>query len=299
MALKFKNTYKVLKAAFKKWWSRDPFKESSVIAYAAIFSLPGLMVVIVTLAGYFFGHELVTAQLHSNIASVMGIDTADQIQQMIIYALLSKGSGWASLLGMITILIGATGVFVQLQKSLNIIWEVVAKPTKSGIWKLIRLRLFSFGLILSIAFLLLISLLITSLLAATGNWIMLHWSASLLWLFYILNLLASTIIITVLFALMFKFLPDAKVKWNFVWVGAFITTLLFMLGKTLLGLYFGKTAPGSGYGAAGSIVLILLWTSYSSIIFFLGAEFTKAYSEEHFGTVAPNEVAVKDPGRIK
>lgn len=299
MAIKLIHTHRVMKMAFKKWWSRDPFRESAVIAYGAIFSLPGLMVVIVSLGGIYFGSELINKHLHENIAKTMGVDTANQIQEMIIYAMKSKDSVWATVIGLIIILIGATGVFVQLQKSLNIIWEVVTEPGKSGLWKLIRMRLFSYGLILSIAFLLLISLIITSLLAAAGEWIRQHWSTSLIWLFHVFNTIASLVFITLLFAMMFKILPDAKIKWRFVWVGAFITTILFMLGKSLLGLYFGKADPGSGYGAAGSVILVLLWTSYSSMIFFYGAEFTKAYAQQYYGPVPANEVAIKKPGRIK
>ncbi|HZV68505.1 MAG TPA: YihY/virulence factor BrkB family protein [Saprospiraceae bacterium] len=289
---------KVLKKAFTNWKTRNPGKESSVIAYNSIFSLPGLLVVIVTLAGYFFGTEIVNQHLHTSIAKAMGEDTADQIEEMIVIASRSKDSIWATILGVITIFIGATGVFVQMQKSLNIIWEVKASTKKSGIWLLIRTRLFSFGLILSIGFLLLISLVVTALLTAAGEWIKLHWNDSLLWLFTVINLLASLGIITVLFAMMFKFLPDAKIKWRYVWVGAIVTALLFEIGKTLLGLYFGKASPGSGYGAAGSIILILIWTTYSSMIVFFGAEFTKAYSDIHFGSVPANDIAVKDKGRV-
>lgn len=299
MAFRVKDSWTLAKRAFKKWFSRDPFKESSVISYSAIFSLPGLMVVIVTLAGYFFGAELVNRHIHDTITGMLGADTADQIQEMIIIALTSKESIWATIIGIITILIGATGVFVQLQKSLNIIWEVEAKPGKSGIWTFLKLRLFSFGLILSIGFLLLISLVISSALSAAGEWIKQHWNTSLIWLFNILNFLVSFSIVTVLFAMMYQILPDAKVKWRTVWIGSIVTALLFTIGKTLLGLYFGKAEPGSGYGAAGSIILIMLWVSYSSMIFFYGAEFTRAYSDHHYGNVPANEVAVKKKGRVK
>lgn len=297
MLIKFNKTGKVLKKAVANWWSRDPAKMSSVIAYNAIFSLPGLLVVIVTLAGYFFGSDIVNHRLHSSIARAMGDDTAIQIEQMIIIGSRSRDSVWATIIGVATIIVGATGVFVQMQKSLNIIWEVKASTKKSGIWALIKTRLFSFGLIVSISFLLLISLVISSLLSAAGDWIKLHWSESLIWLFNILNFIASLGIITVLFAMMFKILPDAKIKWRYVWVGAFVTAVLFEIGETLLGLYFGKASPGSGYGAAGSIILILIWTTYSSMIVFLGAEFTKAYSDVHFGNVPASDVAVKDKGR--
>src|SRR5678815_3155987 len=157
-----KDTLAVFKNAFKKWISRDPFKESSVIAYNAIFSLPGLLVVVITVASYFFGWELVNKELHHTISKAMGKDTADQIQQMIVIAIKSKDSIWATILGIVTILLGATGVFVQMQKSLNIIWEVKATTKKSGVWTFVKTRLFSFGLIISIAFLLLICLLYTS-----------------------------------------------------------------------------------------------------------------------------------------
>ena len=297
MSISFRPTAKIFKQAFKKWWSRDPFRESSVIAYSAIFSLPGLMVVIVTLAGYFFGADLVNKHIHTTVTGMLGADTANQIQEMIIIAMTSKESIWATIFGVITVLVGATGVFVQLQKSLNIIWEVEAKANKSGILTLLKLRLFSFGLILSIAFLLLISLILTSFLAAAGDYIKQNWNSELIWLFNILNIILSLGIIALLFGLMYKFMPDAKVKWRTVWVGAFVTAILFTIGKTLLGLYFGTAEPGSGYGTAGSIILILLWTSYSSIIFFYGAEFTRAYSDRHFGKTAPNEVAVKKENR--
>ncbi len=297
MPVKLNKTTTVLKNAFRKWWSRDPFKESSVIAYTAIFSLPGLLVVVVTMSGYFFGPELITNHIHQNITSVMGAETADQIQGMILFSMTSKDSLSATILGLVTMLIGATGVFVQLQKTLNIIWEVETKTEKSGIWKLIRLRLFSFGMILSIAFVLLISLVISSFLAASGDWILRHWGSTMVWLFNIFNFTFSFAFISMLFAAMFKIIPDADIQWRFVWLGSFLTTLLFMIGKSLLGFYFGTTEPGSGYGTAGSVILILLWTSYSSMIFFYGAEFTKAYAKEYYGTVPANEVAVKKLGR--
>lgn len=292
-----KNTAGVFKNAFKKWIKRDPFRESSIIAYNAIFSLPGLLVVVITVASYFFGTDLINQHLHSTIADAMGDETADQVQEMIIVALRSKDSVWAAILGMVTILLGATGVFVQFQKSLNIIWEVKATTRKSGVLTFLKTRLFSFGLIITIAFLLLISLVISTVLSAAGDWIKVHWTESMVWLFNIFNFVASIGIITLLFAMMFKILPDAKVPWRVVWRGAFVTALLFTIGKTLLGLYFGKAEPGSGYGTAGTIVLILLWTSYSSMIVFFGAEFTKAYADRTEGKVPPNEIAVKKEGR--
>ena len=140
---------------------------------------------------------------------------------------------------------------------------------------------------------------LSSLLSALGTWVQLHWSQSWLLLFHTLNFIFSLSIITFLFALMFKILPDAKIKWRLVWIGAFITSLLFVIGKTLLGLYFGNANPGSSYGAAGAVILILLWTSYSSMIVFFGAQFTKVYSDYYYGKVAPSENAVREKGRVK
>jgi len=280
-----------------KWNEKDPFRESAVIAYYAIFALPGLLVLVVALGGYVFGSDAVTGQLHGQIGGAMGNETADQVQDMMTKAGGSAHSIWAKSIGIITILVGATGVFVQLQKSFNIIWEVKATPSKSGIWTLLKARLFSFGLILTIAFLLLVSLVITSILAAMSKWMEPYWPAYIMSLFQIANGLISLSIISVLFALMFKMLPDARIKWRYVWVGAFLTGLLFEIGKFGLGLYFGKAEPGSRYGTAGSVVLVLLWVSYSSMIVFYGAEFTKAYADHYHGTVAAGNNAVEDPGR--
>ncbi len=295
--INFAATGSLFKTSFIKWWNRDPFNESAIIAYNAIFSLPGLLVVVISIAGYFFGNDAVSGRLHSQVAQAMGIDTADQIQGMVLIANKSKDSVWATILGIIIILVGATGVFVQLQKTLNTIWEVKESTTKSGIWTFLKSRIFSFGLIVTIAFLLLVSLVLSSLLSALGSWVSLNLSESLLILIQIINILFSIAIITVLFAVMFKVLPDVKIKWRNVWVGAFVTSVLFALGKTALGLYFGKADPASGYGAAGSIILILLWVSYSSMIVFYGAEFTHAHAELHDGYIPPKKNAVKQEGR--
>ena len=288
-----KNIFIVFKTAFKDWWAKDPFKESAVIAYYAIFSLPGLMVVIVTVAGYVFGEEAVRGQIASQITSIMGAETALQIQDIIAKATESKTSVLATIIGVVTILVGATGVFAQFQKSLNMIWEVKADESKSGILSLLKVRLFSFGLIIAIAFILIASLLVSALLSAFGNWITQYFKESLLIIVQIINFVFSFAIMALLFAMMFKIFPDAKIKWRHVWIGSFVTALLFDIGKFALGLYFGKVNPGSGYGAAGSIILIMLWVSYSSMIVFYGAEFTHAYAELKDGKIAPDDHAVK------
>ncbi|MFA5419661.1 MAG: YihY/virulence factor BrkB family protein, partial [Bacteroidales bacterium] len=199
-----------------------------------------------------------------------------------------------TVIGIIIMIVGATTVFAQFQKSLNTIWEVKTDESKYGIWSFVRIRLFSFGLIVTIAFLLIVSLIISALLSAFGNWLSAHFSETLYMTIYVANIVFSFIILTVLFALMFKFLPDAKIKWKHVWIGSMVTAFLFDIGKFGLGLYFGKLNPGDGYGAAGSIILIMLWVSYSSMIVFYGAEFTRAYADFVSGRVVPTELAKSD-----
>jgi len=187
------------------------------------------------------------------------------------------------------------GVFLQLQTSLNQIWEVKVKPELKGKekWlKLVKDRLFSFGLIVSIGFLLLVSLVLTTALAAFSGWIQAHLPDFMLFLFEFINFLISFVIISILFALMFKILPDARIKLKDVWVGAMVTTFLFILGKFALGIYFGKAEPGSTYGAAGSIILVMLWVSYSCMIVFFGAEFTKQFATHYGKGIVPSKDAI-------
>ncbi len=297
MKFKIRDSGTILKRAYKEWMAKDPFREAAVIAYYAIFSLPGLLVVIITMAGYFFGRDVVNSHISEEIARMMGADTAEQINKMIAKAGETKTSVWATILGVVTIIFGATGVFAQFQKSLNIIWEVKADPKKSGILSVIRVRLFSFGLILSIAFILIVSLVISTMLTSLGDWVSANISDSLLVVLQVLNFFLSVAVLSVLFALMFKFFPDAKIKWRHVWIGSVVTALLFEAGKFGLSLYFGKSEPGSGYGTAGSVVLILLWVYYSSMIVFFGAEFTRAFADYYDGKVPADKHAVKDEGR--
>ena len=284
-----------LKEEFKAWNERDAFSTSAVIAYYTIFSLPGLLVIIVTVAGYFWGKEAVTHQIMGQVQGMIGQETGQQIQEIIAKASVTKGSWIATILGIATILFGATGVFYHVQQIFNKIWEVKPKP-KQKMLKLLRDRLFSFGLILVIGFLLLVSLVISAALNAISNWVANHLSESLLFVFNIVDFIVSIGIILVLFAAMFKFLPDVKIKWNDVWAGALLTTVLFVLAKYALGLYFGKSQPGSGYGAAGSIILIMLWVSYSSLVLLFGAEFTRVYAKQTGRVVPPKETAKKAEG---
>jgi membrane protein len=267
--------------------------QSAVIAYYAIFSIPGLLVMVIFIGSLFFKSDVITDNLTTQISSIMGAETARQIHDMIISINKTDKSVLATIVGIITVLVGATGVFVELQKALNVIWEVKVKPRKA-IFTMIRTRLFSFGMILSIGFLLLISLTITTIIAIMSHWVMSHWPNIVLIIFYVINFIISFGVVMFLFALLYKILPDAKIRWKHIWLGSILTAFLFILGKAAIGFYLSKTNPGSLYGAAGSIVLILLWVSYSSMIFFYGAEFTRAYADHYTGKVPATDLAVSN-----
>jgi len=285
-----KNIGTLLKVTLSEWVHKDPFRQSAIIAYYAIFSIPGLLFLITTFTGYFFKNDSFNQNIIAQVSSTMGAVTGAQIQEMLEIASQSKSTILGSIIGIVILLVGATGVFVELQKTLNIIWQVKVLPRK-GILPILKTRLFSFGLILGIAFLLLISLVISTALAAMSDWIKADASGLIAIIFNIFNFIISLAVISILFALMFKILPDAKIKWKHVWLGALVTGLLFTIGKTALSFYFSKADPGSVYGAAGSIILILIWVSYSSMILFLGAELTAAYAKMFSGKVPPTEIA--------
>jgi membrane protein len=283
----------LLKETYKDWMDDEPFDLSAIVAYYSIFSLPALLIIVVTIAGLAFGQEAVQNQISGQIGGMIGSDSAKDVQAMIANSYAKGNSTIALVVGVATLLFGATGVFMALQKSLNRIWEVKQDPKKSGIKTLLKARAISFGIIMAIGFLLLISLALTAGLTALSDWVAARMPDFFLYVFYVINFLVTLAIITLLFALLFRFLPDVNIEWRSVWVGATITALLFVIGKFALALYFGKAEPGSTYGAAGSIILILLWVSYSCLILFFGAEFTQVYAKRYGHTIEPNQNAVR------
>ncbi|HMJ70885.1 MAG TPA: YihY/virulence factor BrkB family protein [Cyclobacteriaceae bacterium] len=286
----------ITKQSFKAWWAREPFNNSIVVAYYTIFSLPGLLVIVINVAGYFFGKEMVTDEISLQVGGLLGTETVQDVEGIAQRAGESKETTVSTILSVATLLFGATGVFYQVQQIFNKIWEVEPKP-KQRIMRLIRDRLFSFGLILVVGFLLLVSLVLSAALSAMSDWVGTNVSEGLTFLFGVADFIVSLGVVTLLFASMFKFLPDAKIKWKDVWVGAFLTAILFTIAKIALGLYFGKSDPTSAYGAAGSVVLIMLWVSYAGLILFFGAEFTKIYSERHGRKVEPAPHAERVSGK--
>ncbi|MDF2456172.1 MAG: YihY/virulence factor BrkB family protein [Cytophagaceae bacterium] len=287
----FQSFFHLLKETFNKWKEREPFNNSNIIAYYTIFSLPGLLVIVINLAGYFFGKEAVTHQITGQIGGIIGGDTAKAIQDIIAKTSQNRGLTISSIIGFAVLLFGATGVFYQVQQILNKIWEVKAKP-KQKFLKLIRDRIFSFGLILVIAFLLLVSLVLSAGLTALSDWVSIHVSEYLMVVFRVMDIVISISVITLLFASIYKFLPDVQIAWKDVWGGAFLTSVLFVIAKFALGLYFGNSNPASTYGAAGSIILIMLWVSYAGLILLFGAEFTKVSASQKGKKMAPVEGAM-------
>lgn len=291
-----KGFWSLLKETYNQWNEREPFNNSIIIAYYTIFSLPGLLVIIINIAAYFFDKESVTKEITSQIDAVIGRQTSRDMEGIINNANKSQGTVLSTILGIATLLFGATGVFYQLQQILNKVWEVAPKP-KQKLLKLVRDRVFSFGLILVIGFLLLVSLVLSAGLSAVSDWVAKHISEGLLFVFSILDFVVSFGIITLLFASIYKFLPDAKVRWKDVWIGAAATAVLFVIAKFALGFYFGKSDPGSAYGAAGTIILVMLWVSYAGLILLFGAEFTQVYANRHGRKIEPTEGAVSTQGQ--
>ncbi|WP_339632874.1 YihY/virulence factor BrkB family protein [Bizionia echini] len=284
---KLKHLPSLIVDTYKAWEANDPFRLSAVVAYYAVLSLPGLLVIIINLVGYFWGVEIVQGQLTNEISRALGSDAAASIQTMMVETQNTEKSTLATILGIGTLIFGATGVFYHLQLSINQIWKISSENNMS-FGKMLLDRARSFAFILAIGFLMLISFLITTAISVLNGYIRSLLPDLIVYIALILDFLVSVGIITVLFALIFKFLPDAKIKWKTVWIGAIITSVLFVFGKFLLGLYFGQANPGSTYGAAGTIVLVLLWVSYSCLILFFGAQFTWVYAERYGFGIKPS-----------
>ncbi|MDQ3392632.1 MAG: YihY/virulence factor BrkB family protein [Bacteroidota bacterium] len=255
---KFKDLSKLLKETFKDWQEYDPFRLSAVVAYFAIISMPGLLVIVVNLVGVIFGEAAVEGEIADRVNEAMGRDAAREIQNMIKSASEGEDTTMANIFGIATLIFGSTGVFFHLQKSLNIIWNVKAAP-KLGIKKIVIDRIFSFGMVLVLGFLLLVSLALSSVLSIISDWVVNNLPEITIYLFYIVNYVLSMVIVTMLFALMFKYLPDVKIKWRVVWVGAIVTAILFLLSEIALSIYFANVNVGSIYGSAGSMVVLMLW----------------------------------------
>lgn len=282
----------LLKETYTSWMADDPFRLSAIVAYYTVLALPALLVIIINVVGSIWGIDIVQGNLTDEFSSALGSDAAKAIESIIGETQGSDKNLISTIIGIGTLLFGATGVFYQLKISLNEIWKIKTNPN-AKIWKIITDRALSFAFVLVIGFLLLVSFIVTTAISALNNYIREVLPDVLLYLAYILDFTLSIGIISILFALMFKYLPDAKIKWKTVWIGAILTAVLFVVGKLLLGIYFGQADPGSTYGAAGSIILILLWVSYSSLILFFGAEFTYVFAKRYGDGIEPKSISIK------
>ncbi|GAB7256526.1 YihY/virulence factor BrkB family protein [uncultured Polaribacter sp.] len=272
----------LLKKTGNNWLESEPFELSAIVAYYAILSLPALLVIILNLVGNVWGKEIVQGELLDEITKAVGVQTAESIRLMMLDRGDESVSIFTTIIGFGTLFYGATGVFYQLQSAFDKIWKTPENKKENGFIKMIFSRIKSFGFILIIGFLLLISFVLTALISTFNKRIEKFLPESLFEHVYIIDFIISVIFIYALFAAMFKYLPTINVKWRAVKVGAAATAILFVIGKFLMAWYFNEMEPGSTYGAAGSVILIMLWVSYSSLILFFGAHFTKVYSDTYF-----------------
>ncbi|WP_461134356.1 YihY/virulence factor BrkB family protein [Spirosoma lituiforme] len=287
----FSDLWIIVRDAFNGFLDDRCLKLSAALAYYTVFSLAPLLVLIISVMSIFLGQEAIQGQIFSQINGLVGNEAAKQIQDMIKNVGLSGKTNTALAIGIVTLVIGATSIFVEIQDSVNMIWRVKAKP-KRGWLKLIKDRLLSSSLVVSLGFLLLVSLVINGLILAMSDIITRYIPGIGFILITTLNFAISTAVVTALFGIIFKVLPDAKIAWKDVRWGAFFTALLFMLGRYVIGLYIETTSTSSAYGAAGSLIVILTWIYYTSAILYFGAEFTQAYAN-HLGIkIEPADYAV-------
>lgn len=286
-----KKLWEVLKDSFTGFSNDKVTKLGASLAYYTVFSMGPLLVVIISLCGIFLGREAVQGQIYAQLDNFLGKDTALQLQYIIQKAAISGKSTLAAIIGIGTLLVGATSIFAEIQDSINGIWGIKAKPKKNWL-KMIQNRFLSFSVIISLGFLLLVSLAVTTVLDGFSDRLQSIFPDVAQVLFYILNQAVTFIVISTLFGVIFKVLPDAKIKWKDVFVGAMLTAVLFMLGKLGISFYISQTEIGSTYGAAGSLAILLVWIYYSSLILYFGAEFTKAYAVKFGSPIHPNSYAV-------
>ncbi len=287
-----RQTGSIFKETFNGFLDDNGLKLSAALSYYTIFSLPPLLIIIISLGGIFFGSDAVEGKIFGQINGLVGNGPALQIQEIIKNVKLLNGNVWATIIGIVILIIGASGVFDEIQNSINYIWGIKAKP-KRGLIKFLYNRLMSFSMIGSVGFLLLVGLIINSFVDVLNNRLSIHFPKDSILLFYVINLLIVFIIITLLFTLIFKTLPDGKIALRDCIIGASFTAFLFMIGKFAIGFYLRNYNIASIYGAAGSVILVLAWVYYSAIILYFGAEFTKVYAHTHGLKIIPNAYSLQ------
>ena len=287
-----KTTWSLFKKAYNAFDDDNAIKFSASLSYYTIFALPPLIMIILSICGFFFGKDAVNGTFFWQIHGMVGKEAALQIQETIKNIELSDSNVFATIVGGITLLIGASGVFAEIQSSINFIWGLKAKPNKS-IAKFIKNRLMSFSMIASLGFLLLVSLTVNTVMDILNAKLVLYFPDATVYLFYLLNIVILFLSITLLFSIIFRTLPDGRIAWKDTLIGSSVTGILFMIGKFAIGFYIGSSTIGSAYGAAGSVIIILVWVYYSAIILYFGAEFTKVYAMQYGQKIIPNDYAVE------
>ena len=281
----------IFKESFFDFMENKAFRMSAALAYYTVFSIAPMLIVIISLCDIFYGRAAIEGTIFLRIQGFIGQDAALQIEQIIKNATISKDITWASIIGICALIFAATGVFAEIQDSINFIWRLKAKP-KKGWLKLLLNRLLSFSMVVSLGFILLVSLVVNSILDMVGHQLLKLFPGIALYVAYGINLFITFITISLLFAIIFKVLPDARIEWRDVIIGSVTTAILFMFGKFAIGYYLGKTHISSTYGAAGSVVIILLWVYYSAMILYFGASFTRVYAKRTGRNIFPNDYAV-------
>jgi len=294
MAAWLRSVWDVTKRTVGEFGDDECQRMAAALSYYTVFSLPPLLVLILLLAGSVLDPARVQQAMETQVGGVIGTTGAQQIRTILEHSRLpGSGGPIATVIGIVTLLLGATGAFIELQSDLNRTWEVKPDPRQGGLRQYLMQRVFSFGMILAVAFLLLVSLVVSALLVACSSLIEHYLPSGSALLLQAVNFLISLVVITVLFGAIFKFVPDAKIEWPGALVGGLFTAILFTIGKFLIGLYLGKTNPGSAFGAAGSLALVFVWIYYSASILFLGAEFTQVWAEMHGKPIQPKKGAVQ------
>ncbi len=290
----FKNTFDLLVETYYQFLDDKGFKMAAALSYYTAFSLGPMLIIIISIAGFFFGEDAAKGGIVKEFSSLMGKEGAE-IVETIIKGAANKTTGIiATILSLIFLVLGSLAVFIELQESLNIIWGVELRPGR-GIWGLLKTRLTSLSMVVTTGFLLIISLLINSVITLAYNYFGTMFS-SVLPLADVLNIISSFIVITLLFALIYKYLPDVILTWKYVWYGALITSFLFSVGKYLIGLYLGNSSYSSTYGAAASLVILFIWIYYSGLILFFGAEFTQVLRNKYAESeIIPDKDFIKIP----
>ena len=290
--MKFSDYFTILKTAATDFMNDQGLKLSAALSYYTIFSLAPMLLVMITVLSIFFGRDAIQGQVFEQISGLVGAQAAAQLQDILKNAELSNKSGVAAAIGIGTLVVGATGVFAEIQSSINYIWSIEARPEKSWL-KYLKTRLISFSLILTLGFLLIVTLGVNAMVDLLSSRLEKYFSEASIIFFYILNTAIALGIITMLFAVIFKVLPDGKIRWKECFVGAGFTAVLFAIGKFLISFYIGQSDLGATYGASASIIILLSWVYYSSIILYFGAEFTKVYAASDGTHIEPAEHAVR------